>query len=88
MELNEFHVLHWQTGTQHHGAAVACARMRRRTGEVGSSIPASGENDLVRTEAMNAPGRQFDRNNAAADSVLHDQVDCEVLNEELGIMFE
>ena len=54
VELDELHILQRQAGAQHHGVAVAGARMGRGAGEIGAAITAGGEDDLVGAEPVDA----------------------------------
>ena len=85
VELHELHVLQREPGAQHHGVAVAGADMRGGAGEIGAAIAAGGEDHLVRAEAVQrAVGHRQRHDAAAAALVVHDQVDGEIFDEELG----
>ena len=85
MELHELHVLEGKAGAKHHGVAVAGADMGRGAGEIGAAIAAGRENDLVGAEAMQRAVLHRQRDDAAAAAlVVHDEVDGEILDEELG----
>ena len=85
MELHELHVLQRQAGAQHHGVAVAGAGMRRGAGEIGAAIAAGREDRHLRAEAVDRAVVELERDHAAAAAlVVHDQVDREILDEELG----
>ena len=85
MELHELHVLERQAGAQHHGVAVAGADMRRGAGEIGAAIAAGGEDHLMCAEAVQGAILHGQRDHAAATAlVVHDQVDGEIFDEELG----
>ena len=89
MELHEFHVLQRQAGAQHHGVAVAGADMRRGAGEIGAAITAGGEDRHVGAEAMDGAVIHIERDHAAAAAfVVHDQVDGEIFDVELGGVLE
>src|ERR1700756_703005 len=89
VELNEFHVLQWQAGAQHHRASITGAGVRRGAGLVDPAASARRDDGHIRTEAMDrsvfkAPGEQ-----PPADAVLiHQQVECEILNEEAGLVLQ
>ncbi len=86
VELHELHVLQRQAGAQHHGVAVAGAGVRRRAGEVRASIAAGGQDGLLGAEAMDGAVVERQRQDTAADAVLvHQQVEREILDEELGL---
>ncbi len=85
MELHEFHVLERQARAQHHRVAVASADVRRRAGEIGAAIAAGRQNRLLRAEAMDRAVVELERDHAAAAPVIvHDQIDREIFDEELG----
>ena len=85
VELHELHVLQRQAGAQHHGVAVAGLGVRAGAGEIGAAIAAGRQNRLLGAEAMQRAVLQAQRDDAAAGAVLiHDQVDGEILDEELG----
>ena len=85
VELHELHVLERQPGAQHHGIAVAGADMRGCAGEIGTAVAAGGEDGLMRPEAVQRAVLHGERDHAAAAAlVVHDQVDGEIFDEELG----
>ena len=87
VELHELHVLERQPGAQHHGVAVAGADMGAGAGEIGAAIAAGGEDGLMRAEAVQRAVFHRQRDHAAAAAlVVHDQVDGEIFDEELGRM--
>ncbi len=88
VELHELEILERQPGARDHRVAVAGAGVRRRAGEVGAAVAARREDDHLRAEAVQPPGREVDRDEALALAVLHDQIDGEVLDEELRRMLQ
>ncbi len=85
VELHELHVLERQAGAQHHGVAVAGADMGGGAGEIGAAIAAGGEDHLMGAEAVQRAVLHGERDDAAAAALLvHDQVDGEIFDEELG----
>ena len=88
VELHELHVLQRQTRPQHHGVAIAGAGVRRGAGEIGPPVTARRKNHLVGPEAVQPSRRKVDRDDAAARAVLHDQVDREILDVELGVVLQ
>ena len=85
VELDELHVLQGQAGAQHHGVAVAGAGMGRGAGKVGAAVTAGGKDDLVGAETVQGTVIHVERHQAAAGAIaVHDQVDGEILDEELG----
>src|SRR5882724_10308604 len=89
MKLNEFHVLQRQAGAERHSASVTGAGVRRGTGLVDAPAPARRNDGHVGAEAMDrsvfkTPGEQ-----TPADTVVvHQQVKCEILNEEAGLVLQ
>jgi hypothetical protein len=55
VELDEFHVLQWQPGAQHHGVAVTGAGVSRGAGFVDPAAPARRNDSHVGAEAMDRP---------------------------------
>ncbi len=88
VKLHELHVLQRQPRAQHHGVAVARADVRGRAREIGAAIAARREDHDLRAEAVQTPFGQVERDDAAADAVLHDEVDREELDVELGFVLE
>src|SRR4029434_316608 len=87
MELHELHVLQRQPSTKHHGVAVAGADVCRRTGEICTSVTAGGEYGHVRRKAMDRAVLHVESDYAAAAAfIVHDQVDREILDVEVGRM--
>ncbi len=92
MELHEFHVLHRQACAQHHAAAIAGARMRRRRGVVAATIATRGQHDGLATKAMDRAIVQTHRNDAAADlavgRIVHNQVEREIFDKEVCVVLQ
>ncbi len=88
VELNELHILQGKTGAQHHGIAVTGAGMGRGTGEIGAAVTAGRQHCLVGAEAVDRTGFHVQGDHAAAGTILHDQVNGEILDEELRRMPE
>lgn len=70
VELHKLEVLQRQPRARRHGAAVAGAGVRRGGGEVGAAVAASGQDGLVRAEAVQGAVLHAQRNDAAARAVL------------------
>ena len=69
--------------------AVTGAGMRRSAGEVAAAVAAGCEHHAVRTEEVQSAVFEVPRDHAAAGAVLiHHEIDGEVLDEELGVVFE
>ncbi len=87
VELHELHVLQRQAGAQDHRIAVARAGMRGSGGEIGAAIAARRKDDERGAEAVNLAGRHVERDDAAAGAVfIHDEVDGEIFDVELGLV--
>ncbi len=89
MELDELHILQRHARTQCHGAAIAGAGMGRGAGEIDAAIAAGGEHGDLGAEAVDAAILQRPGHDAAAGTLLvHDQVERNVFDEELGLVLE
>ena len=93
VELDEFHVLQRQAGAQHHAAAIAGAGMRAGGGEVAPAIAARRQHHSLGTEAVDravveAHGDHADAFLFAVRPGLHDQVEREIFDEEVGVVLE
>src|SRR5438270_13027387 len=78
MELNEFHVLQRQPGTERHRAAIAGLGVGTGAGMIDPAVAAGGENRGLSAEAMQSAVFQAERDDAAAGAlVVHDEVDSE-----------
>ena len=86
MKLNEFHILERQAGANDHGVAVAGAGVSAGAREVGAAIAARGDDRLLGADTVNAAILEAPSHDAAADAIIHDEVEREVLDEELGGM--
>ncbi len=88
MELDELHVLQRQAGAKHHRIAVAGAGVGRGRGVIDLAVAAGGEDHRLGAEAVDRPVVEAQGNNAAARPVLHDQVDREIFDEEVGVVLQ
>ena len=88
VELRELHVLQGQAGAQRHRVAVAGAGVRRGAGEIRAPVTAGGQRHDVAVEGVQSAVVQVPCKDAAADALVHDQVQGEVFNEELGVVFQ
>jgi hypothetical protein len=86
MELHELEVLQRQAGAKRHGAAVTGAGVGRGRRLVDAAIAAGRQHHLVGAEAMDGAIVEVPGHDAAADTLVHDQVEGEVLDEELGVV--
>ena len=62
--------------------------MRTRAAEVGTSIAARSEHGLVRAEAVECAVLHVEGDHANTLAILHDEVEREVLDEEVGVVSE
>ena len=83
VELDELHILQGKARPQHHRVAVASAGVGRRTGEVTASVSARRQDDHLRREPVQRAVIELPRGDASADTVVHDEVEGEVLDKEL-----
>ena len=86
VELDELHVLQRQPRAQRHPAAVAGAGMGRGRGEIGAAVAAGREHHRMGAEAVQRPVLHAQRDDAAAGPALHDQVEREIFDEEIGVV--
>ncbi len=87
VELHELHVLQRQARAQRHAAAVAGTGMRRGGGEIGAAVAAGGQHRALGAEQVQRAVAHVDRQHAAAGALgIHDQVEREILDEELGVV--
>ena len=86
MELDELEVLQRQAGAQHHGAAVAGAGMGRGRRRIDAAVAAGRQHHLVGAEAVDRAVVEVPGHHAAAHALVHDQVEREILDEELGVV--
>ena len=85
VELNEFHVLQRQAGTQYHRVTVTGTGVCRRGGEVRTTATTGGQYDRVSTEAVHFASGQIDGNHTTTSAFfVHDQINGEVLDVELS----
>ena len=88
VELHELEILERETGARDHGVTVTRASVCGRAGEVRASVTAGGEDGLVRTEAVQGAVLHVERDDTGALAILHDQIESEVLDEEVGVVAE
>jgi len=88
VELNELHVLVGKTSTSDHSHTVTSASVGRSAREVSTAVSTSGENGVVRTEAVEGTVLLVVGNDTLALAVLHDQVNGEELDEVVGVVPE
>ena len=88
VELDELHVLQGQPRAQRHCPAIAGASMRAGRGEIAASIAAGRQHHRLAAKAVDRAVVHAHRDHAAAGTVLHDQVDREVFDEEVGSVLQ
>jgi len=86
MELNELQILERETGTGNHGVTVTSASVSRCAGEVGASVSSGGKDGLMGAEAVEGTILHVQGENTTALTVLHDQIQGKVLDEEVGVV--
>src|SRR3546814_9645022 len=86
MELDELHVLQRKARAQHHAAAVAGAGMGGRRRKIGTARTAGRKDHGVRAEAVDSAVFHAERDHALALAILHDQVEREILDVEVGVI--
>ena len=86
VELDELHVLVGETSTGDHGHTVTGTRVGRSAAEVGSAVTTGGENSVVASEPVEGAVLKAVGENTTALSVLHEEIDGEVLNEVLHVV--
>ena len=88
VELDELKILQRKAGTRDHGVSVTRARVCTRAAEVRSSVATGREDGLVRAETVEGAVLHVERNDTDTLAVLHDEVEGEVLDEEVGVVAE
>jgi hypothetical protein len=88
MELNEFWVFDGETSTGDHTTAVTGAGMCRRAALVSSAISTSGDDSLIGLHPVDGSIGHVVGNNSSALTLVHQQVHCEILNEEDAVVTE
>ena len=88
VELHELKILQGETSTGDHGITITRASVRTRAREVRATVATSREHSLMRAEAVKGTVLHVERDDTDALAILHDQVESEVLNEEVGVVTE
>lgn len=86
MELDEFKILQGQTCTSDHSVTIASASMCTCTAEISAAVATGRKNGLVGTETVKSAVFHVESNNTDTLAILHNQVESEVLNEEVGVV--
>lgn len=88
VELDELEILVGETGTGDHGHTVTSASVGGSAAEVGSAVTTGGEDSVVGEESVQSAVLLVVGEDTAALTVLHDQVEGEVLDEVVGLVAE
>jgi len=88
MKLDELHVLQRQSGAQRHGVAVAGADMGLRRAEEDTAATARRQYHDMRPEQVQSAVLEPPRQDAAAGPVIHDQIEHQIFDKELGTVLE
>jgi len=88
VELDELEILVGKTGTSNHGHSVTGAGMGGCAAEVSASVSASRKDGVVGQETVESSILLVVGQHTTALTVLHDQVNSEVLNEVVGVVPE
>ena len=88
MELNEFKILQRKTSTGDHSVTITSTCVCTRAREVSTSITTGGKNGLVCPETVKGTILHVQRNNTNTLSILHDEVESEVFDEEVRVVSE
>jgi hypothetical protein len=86
VELHEFEILEGQTRTGHHRVTVTRARVCARAREVCTPVATRCEHSLVRAETVERTILHVECDHTHALTILHDEVEREVLDEEVGVV--
>jgi hypothetical protein len=86
VELHELQILERETSTDDHCISVTRAGMCASAAEIGTSITTSSEHSLVCTETVESSVLHVEGNNTNTLAVLHNQVQSEVFDEEVGVV--
>ncbi len=89
VKLDELHVFERQALAGDHAAAVACTRVRRSRREIRPAVSARCQHGHLCVEAVQRAVVELPGQHALARAVLgHDEVDGEILDEELRVVFQ
>jgi hypothetical protein len=86
VELNEFQILQWETSSDDHGVSVTGTGVGTGTTEVCSTVTTGGQDSLVRPESVKGSILHVQGENTNTFTILHQQVEGKVLNEEVGVV--
>ena len=85
MELHELRVLKRDAGPESHGSAVPCAGVRRGGREVRPAVSSRGQDGVCGANAMQCAILHVEADDPHTPTVLHKQVQSEVLDEVRGV---
>ena len=88
VELDELQILQRKAGTRDHGVTITSARVCTCAREVGASVATSSQDGLVSAETVKSTVLHVQSDDTNALAILHDQVEREVLDEEVGVVAE
>jgi hypothetical protein len=88
VELNELQILERKTSAGNHSVTVTSASVSRGGREISTTITTSSKNGVLGTEAMDGTILHAVGNDTAANAILHDQINNEVLDEEDAVVAE
>lgn len=86
MELNELHVRQWETGSGNHSSTVTGAGVGWGAGLIGSSVTSSCDDGVQGSDSVDGSISDWHDGDTSADSVVHDQVQSEILDEESAVV--
>jgi len=88
VELHELKILQGKSSTRDHSATVSSASVSRGSREVSASVTTGGKNGLVSTKFVDGSVLHIHGDDTVALTIVHHQVECEVLDEKLGIVLQ
>lgn len=88
VELNELHIGVVDSGSGGESGSVSSAGVSRGAREEGSSVSSGGQHGVLGAETMDGSVFEVHGNDSNAGSVLHDEVEGEVLNEVVAVVLE
>jgi hypothetical protein len=86
VELNELEILVGETSTSNHGHTVTSASVSGSAAEVGSAVSTGSKDSVVSEETVQSTVLLVVSQDTTALTILHDQVEGEVLNEVVGVV--
>lgn len=86
MELNELHIRQWKASSCNHSSTVTSAGVGWGTGLISSSVSTSSQDSVQSSDSVNGTIGNWHDSDSSANSVVHDQVKSEILNEESTVI--